>query len=281
MAEVPRIVTPLEEVDAAHIMVNTLLIAGIKAHQAMASLLLAQLWFETLHGQKVNNKNVGNLSVFDTFKGDFFRPAWFTVDANSSPDMQALHARMLNHQAPSAFESYPSFEASIADYIAKLKQKFPTILAAADSGDASAMAQAIKTSGYTPDAPPDLAKTLSSIATDFQRRGTFKTLPLARPVAAVQGPTPSAALQPSPSSSPSSTLPFTPSGSSVDVHSLPTLQLGSSGVYVRIVKRILGIVPVTDPFDAAMKDRVEIEQTILGTTSDGVVGPETWKRLLQ
>jgi hypothetical protein len=278
--EVPRVVTPLAEVDAAHILVNTFMAAGIQAHQMQASLLLAQLWLETLDGQQVKNKNPGNLSVLDTGPDDYYRPAWFTIDANSSPDMKALHEKMLKHEAPSAFASFPSFEAGIAAYVNRLRTKFSAILTASATGDASAVAEAIKTSGYTPDGSVSAAA-LSSIATSFQRKGTFKTLPLAQGSTPVQGaaaPAFSSQLQVSQLQQQSSISPPTPVVSS---DALPILQLGSSGVYVRILQRLLGIAPVTGDFDALLDDRLRIEQTILGVQSTGIVEATTWKALLQ
>jgi hypothetical protein len=179
--------------------------AGISPTREQARLLLAQLRFEGLGS--CNNHNCGNITTSDTASRDFFRPTWFAVDPNdpkADPQLVRLHTAMLAGKAPRAFRSYPDFAAGFADYTHELTSRFPSILAAAATGDAQATATAIKTSGYTPDAPSSLGTTLASIVREFDGRGLLGELP---PLA---GPTP----PPLPPSPPSPTGPSSPSSPS-------------------------------------------------------------------
>lgn len=187
MPEVPRQRTPIAMPAAAAELLGALTTAGVAdLHQDMVALLLAQLAFETGQGQACDNRNIGNITTSDKTGRDFFRPVWFTVDGDPEPGspwatnrarLLALHEAMLKGQAPRAFVSYPTFAAGFGDYVRELRVQFPTIINAAHSGDADATAAAIKSSHYTPDAPPTLGATLDSLRKQFLARGFFDSLP--------------------------------------------------------------------------------------------------------
>jgi hypothetical protein len=179
MHEVPRIRTPVSEQLAASALVTALAALGEHPHQREAELLLAHLWLETGRGTACDNCNVGNITASDRYEGGAFRPAWFTVDDSSSPKMLNLHNEMLKGRAPRAFRAYATLEAGMGDYVGQIFHTFISIVQAARAGDAEAMAQAIRTSRYTPDAPIGTGRSLDSIAKEFASRGTFAALPLA------------------------------------------------------------------------------------------------------
>lgn len=234
MSEVPRVRTALADTTAAPFLVAALRGAGINPTREQARLLLAQLRFEGLGA--CNNHNLGNITADDRKPGDFFRPVWFTVDGNPEPGspwatnrarLLELHQRMLEGKAPRAFRSYPTFDAGAADYVRELQTQFPSILAAAATGDAQATADAIKRSGYTPDAPASLGSTLATIVSEFDARGLLVELPpLGHPA-----PPPAPPPVPSPTgpSSPSSPLPpgTPPTSASVPgvAHELATVRI--------------------------------------------------------
>jgi hypothetical protein len=179
MHEVPLIRTPVSEHDAASALVAALAALAEHPHQREAELLLAQLWLETGRGNACCNFNVGNISASDRYEGGAFRPPWFVIDASSGPLMVNLHNEMLKGRVPRAFRAYATLEAGMGDYVNQIFHTFHTIVDAARLGDAEAMAAAIKTSRYTPDAPLGTGRSLDSIAKEFASRGTFAALPLA------------------------------------------------------------------------------------------------------
>lgn len=177
MPEVPRERTPIAMTAAAVELEFALRPTVPDLHQDMAALLLAQIAFETGNGAACDNHNIGNISTVDKTSRTFFRPAWFTVDASSSPRLRDLNAAMAKGQAPRAFVSYTDFFDGFDDYVRELRQQFPTIISAARSGDADSLAAAIKSSNYTPDAPSSLGKTLDLLRKSFLARGLFSSLP--------------------------------------------------------------------------------------------------------
>ena len=212
MTEVARVRTALSDTTAAPLLVTALRAAGVQPTREQGRLLLAQLRFEGLGA--CNNHNVGNITTSDTSSRDFFRPTWFLPDDPNDAQQAKLHAAMLTGRAPRAFRSYPDFAAGFADYVHELISRFPSILSAAATGDATATAAAIKSSGYTPDAPSSLASTLTSIVREFDSRGLLVELPpLAHPAPPPSpdpvppSPTgPSSPSSPSPPGSPPSTV---------------------------------------------------------------------------
>ena len=217
MTEVARVRTALTDSQAAPLLVTALRGVGIEPSREQARLLLAQLRFEGLGS--CNNHNVGNITTRDDGSRDFFRPTWFEVDASSDPKLVQLHAQMEAGKAPRAFRSYPDFAAGFADYAHELQKQFPSILAAAGTGDAQATANAIKSSGYTPDAPSSLGTTLASIVHEFDGRGLYSELPLVS-AGPPRAPSP-------PSHQPALPLPTGPSSpSSSSPPSSPTLPAG-------------------------------------------------------
>jgi hypothetical protein len=124
------------------------------------ALLIRHLQIE--HGQPLGNVfnfNVGNITSNED--GVFWRPPWFTVtDASSERDKQ-LHALMVLGKAPKAFRAHGDLLDGIDDYVRQLQTKFPTVWAAVEKHDGSAMARELVKSGYCPDCKPaDLEKHL-------------------------------------------------------------------------------------------------------------------------
>jgi hypothetical protein len=112
--------------------------------------LLAQVAIETGNGRGMQNFNVGNLIVSSSQQSGpalFWRPPWFTIDENSSERERDLHQLMLDGREPSAFRAYGSLEEGIAAYVARLRERFPTLLQARD---ARTFVTQWKASGYTP-----------------------------------------------------------------------------------------------------------------------------------
>lgn len=182
MPEVPRVRTPIAMPAAAVELEFALRGAAIaELHQDMAALLLAQIAFETGSGQACDNRNIGNISTSDKTSRDFFRPAWFTVTDASSPRLRELNAAMAKGNAPRAFVAYKDFFDGFDDYVRELRVQFPTIINAARTGDAQAVADAIKSSHYTPDAPSSLGATLDSLRRGFLAKGLFSSLPKDQP----------------------------------------------------------------------------------------------------
>lgn len=188
MPEVPRTVTPLAVPSSSAQLLSALRAGGIEPNGDQARLLLAQIWLETAAGKSCNNMNPGNITAGPKWAGDFFRPLWFTVDASSSAKMVELHNKMLKGQAPNAFRAYDTFEHGFSDYVSQLVHTFPSILRAAETGDAGAVASAIKTSGYAPDAPPGTDRSLATLARQFEAAGVFAQLPKAEAPAAPASP---------------------------------------------------------------------------------------------
>lgn len=179
MREVPRTRTPISAELAAASLQSALEAAGETPNRDECQLLLAQVWFETGRGKECDNRNVGNIMAGPKWGGDFFRPAWFEVDASSTPKLVQLHELMLKGEAPNAFRSYDDVTHGFSDYVAQLMHTFPSILAAARAGDAQTMGTAIRTSGYTPDAPSSMGSTLASLQREFEAKGLFHSLPKA------------------------------------------------------------------------------------------------------
>lgn len=162
MGELPRTRTPLAMPTAGRLLLAAFG-GGLNRHQA--ALLLAQVALETAQGQACDNNNPGNIT--GAFNGDFFRPAWFEVTADSSPKLRALHEAMKRGQAPNKFRAYPEPLLGFIDYAKFIKGRFASILDTAAANDPAAMARAIKTSGYTPDAPPGVDASLRKLRDQF------------------------------------------------------------------------------------------------------------------
>ncbi len=180
MPEVPRARTPIDMATAGGLLVASLRRAGVDdIDRDMAALLLAQVALETANGQACDNHNPGNMTTRDTGPRDFFRPAWFTVNADTPQNLQDLHAQMLKGQAPNAFRSYPDFSSGFDDHARELTTDFRTIPIAARTGDALQVAAAIRSSRYTPGINiTAVAASLDSLRKAFLQRGLFADLPL-------------------------------------------------------------------------------------------------------
>lgn len=144
MRIVPAASTPISPEHAR----DALLAALPGLDRESAALLLALGRVET--GGVPMNNNPGNVSASSRWEGDAWRPPWFEPN-NPSPKLAALHERMLKGEAPSAFRSYPSAPLGYQDFARVLKGVFPSVLAAAKTGDPAAFVGALHDSGYSRD----------------------------------------------------------------------------------------------------------------------------------
>lgn len=142
----------------------------------LAELMLAQGWgLETARGESNIQHNYGNIS--GSYQGAFWRPPWFEVTDESSDQMKFLHSEMLANRAPRSFRAYPDHETGVRDYVSMLRRRFPSIVAAGESGNLQAFAEAVKSSGYCPDcAPSATVRTFGAFQDEFRRDGVFAHL---------------------------------------------------------------------------------------------------------
>ena len=125
-------------------------------------------------------KSDGSGDEYSVWSGDFWRPSWFTEDTHKH------HAFMLEGKEPSAFRSYPSMSAGLDGYMANVARK-PAMVAALKSGSSSAFAAAVKSSGFTPFAPPSLGSTLQTRMDEFKADGFFNSLPKGKKMVGMVG----------------------------------------------------------------------------------------------
>jgi len=149
MQIIPAVVTPITPEQARIALVAAM--PGID--RDTGTLLLALCWIETASGHLVNF-NAGNITANDKWPGGAWRPPWFTVDPSSPPHMVELHEKMLHGQAPSAFRAYGSLLEGFQDFAHVLRGQFPSVLAAAATGDAAQFVRALHDSGYSHDYGP-------------------------------------------------------------------------------------------------------------------------------
>jgi hypothetical protein len=129
---VPRVATPIDAgTAAAHLR------AWPETDGASGPLFLALVFMETGAGAKAHNNNPGNVSADDRrYNGEAFRPGWYELGPNPTPQEQALHDRMLAGTAPKAFRSYTDFSAGFSDLLEQLRRNFRSVVDAARSGNA-------------------------------------------------------------------------------------------------------------------------------------------------
>jgi hypothetical protein len=180
LTEVNRVQTPCTRQQVAPLLVTCLREIGETPTQGQCALLLAQVMLETANGAQCNNWNVGNITSREWETSTFFRPEWYEVDETSSGKLQWLHQQMLAGKAPRAFAAYDSLEAGVRSYVVDLKHMFPSLLEASRTGSAPIFADAIRSSKYTPDAPPGTADSIASRQRQYLAEGLFAALPLAR-----------------------------------------------------------------------------------------------------
>lgn len=160
MRVVPMLSTPISAEHARDALSQAM--PGIDRDSA--SLLLALIWVETGRGKLINN-NAGNLSAGSSYPGAVWRPPWF--DRTDTPHLADLHARMLAGTAPSAFRAYDSAPEGVADFVAVLKSRFPSVLAAARDGSPADFVRALHDSGYSPDYTLAHVPTFTSLRAEF------------------------------------------------------------------------------------------------------------------
>ena len=178
MPEVPRMRTPITMADASRQLVRAFAARGVALDRDQAALILAQVALETRQGNSCDNHSPGNITAHEQGQREFFRPAWYIIDATSSPKLIDLHNQMLQGKAPNAFRSFNSFEQGFDDYAGELAGRFHAIVNAAATGDALQVAGAIRSSGYTPGINlTQVAASLDSLRRQFLAAGLFPDLP--------------------------------------------------------------------------------------------------------
>lgn len=161
MIVVPRVSTPVTAPQAR----DALLSAMPGLDRLSAALLLALVWVETGGGGLIG-WNAGNISAGPSYPGEVWRPPWFEP-VQTDPKLAALHQRMLDGTAPQAFRSYRSAPEGFADFAGVLARQFPTVLAAAKTGDARTFVAALHDSGYSKDYTAGHVPTFVSLADKF------------------------------------------------------------------------------------------------------------------
>jgi hypothetical protein len=172
MAIVARVRTPIGAREAAEGLRRAFAALGGQLSDAMASLLLSQLWLETGRGKNAFNYNWGNLQASAAWPGDKWPAPWLDLNAvEALPEAaqreryRKLHYDALAGKQPSYFRAYPTAAAGFGDYAALLnKPRFSPLLYAAATGDPTAFATQIKDTGYAPAIDVTAtAKTLASL----------------------------------------------------------------------------------------------------------------------
>lgn len=156
MIIVPTVRTPITAKEARDFLLSVM--PGLDRESA--ALLLALVWVETGRGGVLNN-NPGNFSAGASWSGDAWRPPWFLDSAHPT------HARMLAGEAPSAFRSYSTMGAGFADFARGLLKTFPTVVAAAATGDPASFVRALHDSGYSRDYAAKHIGTFASLRHEF------------------------------------------------------------------------------------------------------------------
>jgi hypothetical protein len=166
---------------------------------ARAELELAHAWgLETNRSRGMWRYNWGNISAGGfvqrpegpvevlRWKGDVWRPPWFEPGPDATPATLALHEKMLAGKAPSAFRALGSHVEGAAGLVRLLERPgFAPLKRAAESGDATAYARAVVSTGYCTDRncqPDRMAPKLVELVSEFRRDKVFQGLELAAPV---------------------------------------------------------------------------------------------------
>lgn len=164
MRIVPAVPTPITPEQARVALVAAM--PGIDRESG--GLLLALVWIETARGH-LQNWNAGNITAGPQWQGDAWRPPWFEVTAETAlhPKLIELHQKMLHGEAPSAFRAYGSLLEGFQDFARVLRAQFPSVLAAARTGDARAFVQALHDSGYSRDYSPAHVPTMTALQAEL------------------------------------------------------------------------------------------------------------------
>lgn len=176
LIEVPQVSTPhsLSEIGRALETAYQNLF-GRPIGRVLAELLGAQIMIEAGVGKSIKNESPGNVSASAKWPGEAWRPDWYpepTEDASART--RDLHAKMLRGEAPSAFRSFRTLDAGMADYLRTLKGTFPAILAARSPRE---LAVAIFESRYTRDHTPDETEpSLKKLVGQIREAGIFAHL---------------------------------------------------------------------------------------------------------
>jgi hypothetical protein len=190
MTEVQRIFTPVTPKQAATILMRVWPKVSEKPTREQARLILAQIWLETAAGKQMVQYNWGNTTIssnppdFPPPSPPFWRPPWFTIGEESSDRMKYLNAKMLEGKAPSAFRAYKDHDDGALHHLSMVKNQFPILWKASQTGDPEQFAKAIFDSRYASreidGSEGPVANSLSSLVAQFEHEGLFNEL---RPLA--------------------------------------------------------------------------------------------------
>lgn len=142
---VPRTPTPLDLRAIVDPLLGHLRAKGGSGVTRTVGLNLAVLiGIETGHGRQCQNFNVGNVTAGASYDGKAWRPPWFdATEAAADPRLAALHVKMGEGKAPSAFRAYDSLDAGISDFARVLVRDFPEVLEAAKQTDPDVFRRAL------------------------------------------------------------------------------------------------------------------------------------------
>src|SRR5512138_508504 len=168
MSEVPRTKTPLSPSARAAPMES-----AINAYPTLVparDYIVALARVETGNGASLIANNFGNLSaggfskgVEKLYSGDYWRPPWFADSTN------ALHKKMLDGQAPSAFRAYGSASAGVRAYLGLLASAhYQPLIVAAWRDDVDQWVQQLHDTGYSRDYGPKHVPTFRGILADIR-----------------------------------------------------------------------------------------------------------------
>lgn len=264
---VPRVSTPQSLESIAETLRDAFAVeAGRPLDATTAELLTAQILIETREGQSIKNNSPGNISASSKWGGDAWRPPWFALTETSSARDRELHEAMLANKAPSAFRSFPTFDAGMRDYVRTLLRQFPSIVQARTPGE---LARAIFDSGYTRDHKPEaIEPTLAGLVGKVRSSGVYDDLaPSPVPPVSVS---PKAAAPALDSSSPRPAL-------SYSYAAPPELQRGVSSPLVAVWQGFVGAKP-DGLFGPATEERTRAWQARNGLPVTGRVGESDWAR---
>lgn len=167
MIVVPRTLTPIAFNDIPGIVRSAIKKElGHEPDSHTVNNLSALIALEVARGKAVNNHNLGNISVSESFSGTAWRPPWFEVDSNSSERNKFLHEEMLAGRAPRAFRAYSTLADGAGDWARRMATTFKSALEAA-AGPTEAFRVALS-KGYSHEySNPAAGKTLAALVTEF------------------------------------------------------------------------------------------------------------------
>lgn len=169
--EVPPLATPVSEYQASALLVVGLTQALQDApSEQIAVYSMALAWLETARGRSVIQNNPGNLTKTANWTEDYWRPPWYPE--KHDPKYDALHAKMLAGEAPSAFRAYTDQQTGWNDFAREIARR-KTLLSAMEADDPLAVVRGLRTTGYSQDYTDATANSFRSLVAEFRSRNLF------------------------------------------------------------------------------------------------------------